>query len=129
VPGERDLAAMLATLDVECRPGVYTFVSGPWAALDARAEARIEEREGTTLVVPVDVAIEAGAKVEFRAAWLTVTVHSSLEAVGLTAALSAALASAGIACNMLAGYYHDHLLVPVERADEAVAAIAALASG
>jgi len=52
-------------------------------------------------------------------------VHSSLEAVGLTAAVSARLTSAGISCNVLAGFEHDHLLVPVERADDAVSALTA----
>ena len=53
-------------------------------------------------------------------------MHSSLEAVGLTAALSGALAARGIACNVLAGYVHDHLLVPWDRADEATECLEAL---
>jgi hypothetical protein len=59
---------------------------------------------------------------------LTLTVWSSLEAVGLTAAFSRALADADIPCNVLAGYHHDHLLVPVDRADEAIAALRTLGS-
>jgi hypothetical protein len=86
----------------------------------------IQESEGTTLVVTVDEAREFGIDVEFEVAWLTLTVFSSLEAVGLTASFSAALAAAGIACNVLAGYHHDHLLVPVDRADEAIAVLRAL---
>jgi hypothetical protein len=86
----------------------------------------IQESEGTTLVVTVDEARAFGIDVEFEVAWLTLTVFSALEAVGLTAAFSAALAAAGIACNVLAGYHHDHLLVPVDRADEAIAVLRAL---
>jgi hypothetical protein len=63
----------------------------------------------------------------FPAAWLTLTVDSSLEAVGLTAAFSAALAEAGIPANLLAGLRHDHILVPADRADDAVAPLRALA--
>ncbi len=57
---------------------------------------------------------------------MTLDVHSALEAVGLTAAFSAPLAELGIACNVLAGYIHGHLLVPVDRADEAIGYLTAL---
>lgn len=129
MPGETDLGRMLATLDVERRPGTFTFVSGhDLAGLVDGAVATVVEAEGTTYVVPIDVARAAGVAVEFEAAWLTLTVHSALEAVGLTAAFSRALADVGIACNVLAGYHHDHLLVPSERAEDAVAALRALSS-
>ena len=62
----------------------------------------------------------------FEAAWLTLTVHSAWEAVGLTAAVAARLAEEGIPANVLAGYAHDHILVPPDRADEAIAAIRSL---
>jgi hypothetical protein len=126
--GEHDLARMLASLDVEVRPGTFTFVTGDWPALRGAAHATIAEGEGLTLVVAVEDAIGAGAPVEFHAAWLTLTVWSSLDAIGLTAAVSSALAEAGIACNALAGYHHDHLLVPVERCDEAVRVLRRLGS-
>lgn len=127
-PGETDLARLLASLDVERRAGRYTFVSGDWPTLVDSAVASVDEDEGRTLVVPVDAAAAAGAPVGFEAAWLTLTVHSALEAVGLTAAFSRALADAGIACNVLAGHHHDHVLVPVERADEAIAVLRRLRS-
>ena len=127
MPGETDLDRMLATLDVERRPGTYTFVTGEWLQLAPQASASIVEAEGTTYVVEADVARAAGAPVEFEAAWLTLTVHSALEAVGLTAAFSRVLADADIACNVLAGYHHDHLLVPIDRADDAVELLRRLA--
>ncbi len=127
--GDIDLDRMLASLDVERRPGVFTFVTGEWPQLSAGAAATIEEAEGTTYVVTVEAAESAGAPVGFEAAWLTLTVHSALEAVGLTAAFSAALSAADIPCNVLAGYHHDHLLVPVERAHEAMSVIRSLGSG
>lgn len=128
MPGERDLELMLRTLDVERRPGTYTFVTGEWPALAACAAATVTEVEGTTYVVGVDDAEAAGAAVDFRAAWLSLTVVSDLEAVGLTAAFARALADEGIPCNVLAGYHHDHLLVPEDRADDAVAALRRLSS-
>ncbi|MFW2336436.1 ACT domain-containing protein [Ilumatobacter sp.] len=126
--GETDLDRMLATLDVERRAGTFTFVTGDWPALGSDAVATIDEDEGRTFVVPVGSARVVGAPVEFEAAWLTLTVHSALDAVGLTAAFGKALADAGIACNVLAGYHHDHLLVPVDRSDEAVALLRGLSS-
>ena len=127
--GETDLAAMLASLEVERRPGTFTFVTGEWPALVADAQAMIEESEGRTFVVTADAAHAAGAPVEFEAAWLTLTVHSALEAVGLTAAFSAALGERDIPCNVLAGYHHDHLLVPDHRVDDAIEALRRLRAG
>ena len=123
VAGETDLPRLLATLDVGRRSGRFAFVTGEWPALVDGAVARIEEAEGPTLVVDAGAAREAGAPVELEFAWLTLTVHSSLAAVGLTAAVSRALAAADIACNVIAGYHHDHLLVPVDRADDAIRAL------
>jgi hypothetical protein len=126
VPAERDLATLLATLDVARRPGAFAFVQQPTGAeAPADARAMIDEETSTTYVVDADSVPAA----PFRAAWLTLTVHSALEAVGLTAAVAGALAAVGIPANVLAGYDHDHLLVPEDRADDAVAAIRALSGG
>ena len=126
--GETDLERMLATLDVVRRPGRFTFVTGEWPELATVAAATISEVEGTTYVVAVEQAVAVGAPVGFEAVWLTLTVHSALEAVGLTAAFSAALGEVGIACNVLAGYHHDHVLVPADRADDAVRVLRSLSS-
>lgn len=125
VPGETDLDKMLATLDVERRPGVFTYVAVqvPTPDLLAGAQAMVTEGDLTTLVLPVEAAARAGLPVELEMAWLTLTVQSSLEAVGLTAAFAALLGAADIPCNVLAGYLHDHILVPVERAQDAIDAL------
>lgn len=128
VHGERDLGLMLSTLDVQRREGLYTFVTGEWPELEREAHATVIEAEGETYVVTVDDARRAGAPVEFVAAWLTLSVYSALDAVGLTAAVSSCLADVGIACNMLSGFHHDHLLVPVGRATEAMKVLRALSS-
>lgn len=123
---ERDVAAMLDGLTVERQAGTYTFITSAHGDIEPvrqRAVASIAEAEGETLIVALSDAIAAGFVAEFEAAWLTLNVHSALDAVGLTAVVAGRLAAAGLACNVLAGYYHDHLLVPSDRADEAIAAI------
>jgi hypothetical protein len=96
--------------------------------LGAGVEALIIEAEGITAVTTVELATERGWYHDFEAAWLTLQVHSSLEAVGLTVAVAATLAERSIACNVLAGYFHDHLLVPRSRAEEAVAGLESLSA-
>ena len=129
MPGMTDLGEMLATLTVSVRADRYTFVelpAGTGPALGDGIEAVIREAEGDTIVATVARATAEGWTFDFEAAWLTLEIHSALEAVGLTAAFSAALADAGIPCNVLAGFHHDHLLVPADRADDAVAVIESL---
>ena len=128
--GETHLPNILATLDVEARPGTYVVLTRrtPDAAADAVAEARISEPLGTSYVVPEAFARAQGEPPGFVAAWLTLRVHTALNAVGVTAAVAGVLAERGIACNVLAGHFHDHLLVPAARRDDAVAAIRSLRS-
>lgn len=127
--GETNLAKMLATLHVERRPGTYAYVQFEDRPTDLDGVAAlIEESEGTTVVAPLEIAKIRGWEVVFEAAWLTLQVHSSLEAIGLTAAVSSALGANGIPSNILAGALHDHILVPVTAADRAVAALESLRS-
>lgn len=120
--GETDLASILDALTVSRRAGVFHVVTV--AAADARGlevgsgiEALIREPEaaGETVTVVCDgESLERnGWSSAFDAAWLTIDVHTSMAAVGLTAAMSAALGDEQIPCNILAGFHHDHLLVPV----------------
>jgi hypothetical protein len=126
-PGETDLDEMLANLAVERRPGIFTFVAVevPTPGLLAAAHGMVTEGELTTLVLPVEAAERSGQPITVEFVWLTLTVQSSLEAVGLTAAFSRMLAERDIPCNVLAGYHHDHLLVPADRVDDAIGALTA----
>lgn len=112
--GELDLEYMLADLRVGTRPDTYCMVSlsAPSTALRESAAATIAEDEAVTLVITTDQADANDLPYDFPAAWLTLEVHSSLHAVGLTAAVARMLTDEGIPCNVLAGFYHDHLLVP-----------------
>jgi uncharacterized protein len=72
-----------------------------------------KEEEGMTIVVEKQAADDMKLSYSFVSSWITLQVHSSLEAVGLTAAFSNALSEAGISCNVIAAFYHDHIFVPV----------------
>lgn len=123
--GETDLSRLLQTLQPRVRPGEFVVVALPEVP-DARCEAVICEDEAVTCVVTRDLADVRGWPYDFVAGWVTLQVHSSLEAVGLTAAVGAELARAGIAANMLAGFHHDHILVPIARLDDAVQVLTGL---
>jgi hypothetical protein len=122
VAGQTDVTVLLADLAAELRPGEYVFAhtAGDRAGLDDGVLASVIEPEGLSVVVTREQADRAGWPYDFVAAWITLRVHSALDAVGLTAAVSSALAGAGLSCNVIAGYYHDHLLVPVDRAQQAL---------
>lgn len=124
----RDLEQLLRTLSPVRNPGVYVFCSLPAGfAIDmAPVVASIREPEGLSVVLAETDAVRLGLPIVFRSAWLTLSVHSDLEALGLTAAVSAALAEAGIACNVIAGNRHDHLFVPHGQAEAAMTTLARL---
>ena len=129
VNGERDLRTLLATLRPERNPGTYVFTTST-AGVPAGASpvATVLEDEGLTLVLPQPQADALGLPYDFTASWITLRVHSALDAVGLTAAVAAALAEAQIPCNVVAGNHHDHLFVPAPDADAALTILAALAA-
>ncbi|MBR1272162.1 ACT domain-containing protein [Bradyrhizobium sp. AUGA SZCCT0222] len=123
MPGERDLAMLLQNMKPEMHDGVFVFCSIP-ADKEVPAALRpvhlFREREGTTLVMRREEAESAGLPHQFASRLITLTVHSSLEAVGFLAAITGRLAQAGISVNAVSAYYHDHLFVPEHRADEAL---------
>lgn len=120
--GETDLGRLLASARPEVRPGEYVFVTVDHP-VDAEPLASIVEQEGLSLLLRRADADRLGLGYDYVAAWITLTVHSALAAVGLTAAVSAVLAEERISCNVVAGFHHDHLLVPADRVDDAVAAV------
>ena len=87
-----------------------------------------EEHSAIDLVRYGERAEQAGFSFDYVAAWITLNVHSALEAVGLTAAFATALGKAGISCNVIAGYYHDHLFVGQADAERALRVLRDLAA-
>jgi uncharacterized protein len=83
----------------------------------------MQEEEGITLILEKAVADKAGFPYSGVYHKITLLVHSSLEAVGLTAAFSKALTDHDISANVIAGYYHDHIFVPKAKASRAMKAL------
>jgi hypothetical protein len=118
-----DLAELLRSMHAVKHPGVYVFASLPHGTDVAALNPLATFREAEGLSVIVEESAAAGLTAMFRAAWLSLTVHSDLSAIGLTAAVAEALTRAGISCNVVAAAFHDHLFVPVDAADHALAVL------
>lgn len=127
--GEKNLQTLLASMHPVLRDGEYVYALWPHGKpLTGHIEAAVREAEGLTVVLPRAEADALDLPYDFVAAWITLEVHSALEAVGLTAAVSRALTQARISCNVLAGFHHDHLLVAVGDSARALEVLAELAA-
>ena len=117
-----ELAELLKTMDPVLNPGTFVFASikHRTAIQPELIVASINEPEGLSVVMREADAEKSGLNPLFRCAWITLSVNSDLEAVGLTAAFATAFANAGISCNVIAGSYHDHIFVPVDKAEHAM---------
>lgn len=99
----------------------------PEAPLGVQPLATFREAEGLSLLIAKDDADHAGLAYDFVGSWISLTVHSALDAVGLTAAIAARLTEANISCNVIAARHHDHIVVAANDADEAIRQLRALA--
>jgi len=123
-----DLGALLRSLRPRLHDGVFVFATLP-ADTDPSsivALAMFRETEGITVIVEERQAQNANLRALFRAAWISLEVHSDLQAVGLTGAVASALTAAGISCNVVAAVHHDHLFVPIADAGAAMDVLRAL---
>ncbi|RUV19173.1 ACT domain-containing protein [Mesorhizobium sp. M7A.F.Ca.MR.245.00.0.0] len=129
--GETDLKTLLASMTPELLAGTYVFATlAPGVAQPEGLEPVMvfREREGVTLIVTEEAASTAALTASFRCRMLTLNIHSSLEAVGFLAAITARLAAAGMGVNPVSAFYHDHLFVPADRAEEALELLVGLAA-
>ncbi len=122
---ETNLKTILKSINSLLHEGEYVFCTiESTEAIDPNdLVMTFRETEGTTCVIRKETADKLNLKYDFISAWITLMVHSSLEAVGLTAAFSTALADEGISCNVVAGYYHDHLFIKHCDSQKAIAVL------
>lgn len=126
--GEIDLGVLLRDLSPRLNSERYVYTQIQTGVPDgADPVVVVREEEGLTLILTQQQADELHLAYDFIAAWITLQVHSALQAVGLTAAVSRVLTDAGISANVVAGYTHDHVFVPHHRASDAMRALATLA--
>ncbi|MGY5449569.1 ACT domain-containing protein [Agarivorans sp. MS3-6] len=124
--GMTDLEALLKSMQPQLLEPEFVFCTVAGSLVDyisLKPLATFIEAEGLTLVLDKTAAQHAGLPFEASFRQITLTVHSSLEAVGLTAAVSAKLAANGISANVIAAYYHDHIFVQSAKAEQALAAL------
>lgn len=127
--GETDLALLLKGMEPVLQPGRVVFARAPeHGSIDPGLSplGTFREKEGLTLIVDEDEAAKAGLTRSAPMRQITLAIHSSLEAVGLTAAISAELTRQGISANVVAAYFHDHVFVPEQDAEKALSALKAL---
>jgi len=128
--GETDLKALLRDLSPTASEEDFVFVSLPeervTSSLLRQSKGMYREREGVTFILDASLAQELGLPFEGTFRCITCEVHSSLDAVGMTAAMSTALAKVGISANVVAAYYHDHIFVPSAQVEKALNVLVAL---
>lgn len=126
--GIQDIDVLLGSMDAELQPGNYIFYTTNSAVFDPvvlelNPIGFFREKEGMSFILEQTEADKSGIKYESLYCLISLHVHSSLAAVGLTAAISGKLAAENISANVVAAYYHDHIFVPKEKAEHALDAI------
>jgi len=134
MPGETSLSTLLTTLHPTLHPSTFVFITLPHHDFTASfpipftsIQLLFREAEGITLVTDLLLAQQHDFQYQFRSRMITLDVHSSLDAVGFIAVVASRLADQGISTNPVSGYYHDHLFVPENRAEDAVKVLKTIA--
>jgi uncharacterized protein len=127
----RDLATLLSRMEPRLAeiPCVFVTVGSAGCEQLESALGSFREAEGVTLILELEAASRLGLESGPRWARITLAVHSSLSAVGFMASVTAALADAGVSCNPVSAWHHDHLFVPWEQRELALETLAALSRG
>ena len=127
--GEKDLAVLLQNMEPVLNAGEYVFCTVEDLSKISDIEKILfffRETEAVTIVLKKEIADEWSMTYSYTASWITLNIHSSLEAVGLTAAFANALKQENISCNVVAAYFHDHIFIAKEDAEKAMKTLNAL---
>ncbi|MBB3975439.1 hypothetical protein GGQ64_000615 [Rhizobium azooxidifex] len=131
--GITDLDRLLSEMEPVLQDGQFVYCTVAFSEAERwwrlQPLGTFREAEGLTLILPAEVAAAHGLSSSAPMRMITLSVHSALEAVGLTAAIAAALTQAGISANVVAAFHHDHVFVPADRAQDALSALQSLSEG
>ena len=120
--GETNLDKLIRGMNPELNKGEFVFckLDSEEKLQNIKPKCLFRETEGITVVLSKTEAGELNLAYTFECSWITLNIHSSLDAVGFIAKLSKALAEASISCNIISAYFHDHLFVPIDKTDQAL---------
>ena len=123
--GETNLTQLIRSMEPVLLDGVYVFARVPSLADAAALNPRMmfQEKEAVTVILPRGAAQAVGLAFEFPSRMITLNIHSSLDAVGFLAAITTRLAALQMGVNPVSAFYHDHLFVPEDRAEDALQAL------
>jgi hypothetical protein len=127
--GEKNLHELLRALQPKLNSGDYVFCRvDDLSMVDPKIPVLVfREQEAVTLILAKEQADSLQLPYSYVSSWITLTIHSSLEAIGFTAAISKALAAEEISCNIVAAFYHDHIFVKKTDAEKAMRVLNAVA--
>ena len=120
--GESNLSKLIANMDPFLNEGKYVFCTVKDDSIVDRniTICEVREKEGKTVVLSKKDADQLHLDYSLVMSWITLNIHSALETVGLTAAFASALGQDNISCNVVAGFYHDHIFVAYDDKDKAM---------
>ena len=127
MPGITNLDVLLSSMEPQLQKEEYIFSTFPDTEIIDKLYLKpiccFYEKEGLTLIIKKEMADRNEVKYASVFSLISLTIHSSLDAVGLTAAISRKLADKEISANVVAAYFHDHVFVPKEKAKAAIEAL------
>jgi hypothetical protein len=129
--GEKNLNSLLTSMSPALQQGEFIFASvtdaSPSYVNSLKPLGTFYETEGCSLILHKHIAEKHNIEYSGLFSCITLTVHSSLDAVGLTAAVSTKLTEANISANVVAAFYHDHIFVPLDDTQQALTSLRELA--
>ena len=129
--GEKDLSILLQNMEPVLNAGEYVFCTVEKLNEVPDIENILfffREAEAVTIVLEKSMADSWSLEYSYISSWITLNIHSSLEAVGLTAAFANVLKKENISCNVVAAYFHDHIFIAKKDAEKAMKALYTLKS-